>query len=315
MLLVFSYTGQRKLLPNKDLRKYFIDKKAFQGVENLKGFFCLGITSKAGCFARTLKVCGIMKVREMDIELYRQYSNTLGVRREPEWQYDETKSCGVNYNSLWQARIYDRRHRGFRDYNKEAEEIIALLGLDTDGTVLDMGCGTGAFAIHAAGYFRKIYAVDISNAMLKCARRKARKEKLSNIEFRQGGFLSYVHDAEPLDAIVSIAALHHLPDFWKIIALKRLARMVKTGGKLYINDVVFSFEPDRYKYSIKAFIQMMVDRTGPEFKWELETHFRQEYSTFGWVMEGLLEKAGFVIEKAEYREGFFATYLCQKKTE
>ena len=256
-----------------------------------------------------------MKVREMDIQLYRQCFDTLEVEREPDWQYDEAKSCGVNYNSLWQARIYDRRHRGFRDCKKEAKEIIALLGLDTDGTVLDMGCGTGAFAINAAGYFRKIYAVDISNAMLRRARRKAKKERLVNIEFRQGGFLSYVHDAEPVDAIVSIAALHHLPDFWKIIALKRLARMVKTGGKLYINDVVFSFDMTDYESFIKGFIRSMTDRMGDQMKKELETHFRQEYSTFSWIMEGLLEKADFIIEKADYREGFFATYLCKKKTE
>jgi len=256
-----------------------------------------------------------MKVREMDIQLYRQCFDTFEVEREPDWQYDEAKSCGVNYNSLWQARIYDRRHRGFRDCKKEAKEIIALLDLDTDGTILDMGCGTGAFAINAAGYFRKIYAVDISNAMLRRARRKAKKERLVNIEFRQGGFLSYVHDAEPLDAIVSIAALHHLPDFWKIIALKRLARMVKTGGKLYINDVVFSFDMTDYESFIKGFIRSMTDRMGDQMKKELETHFRQEYSTFSWIMEGLLEKADFIIEKADYREGFFATYLCKKKTE
>ena len=256
-----------------------------------------------------------MKVREMDIEFYRHNFSAPEAGHVPGWQYDEAKSCGVNYNSLWQARIYDRRHRGFRDYDKEAKEIIALLGLDTDGTVLDMGCGTGAFAINAAGYFRKIYAVDISNAMLRRARRKAKKDKLVNIEFRQGGFLSYVHDAEPVDAIVSIAALHHLPEFWKIIALKRLARMVKTGGKLYINDVVFSFDMTDYESFIKGFIRSMTDRMGDQMKKELETHFRQEYSTFSWIMEGLLEKADFIIEKADYREGFFATYLCKKKTE
>jgi hypothetical protein len=32
-------------------------------------------------------------------------------------------------------------------------------------------------------------------------------------------------------------------------------------------------------------------------------------------MEGLLEKAGFAIENANYQDGFLATYLCTKKGE
>lgn len=251
----------------------------------------------------------------MDIEFYSHYLNTLEARPEPAWQYDETKPCGVNYNDTWRAWIYDRCQEGFRDYKAESDQIIALLGLDSDATVMDMGCGTGAFVIHAAKHFKKVYAVDVSKAMLRRARKKARKTKLDNIEFCNGGFLTYVHNAEPVDAAVSVVAFHHLPDFWKMIGLRRLARMVKTGGKVYIKDVIFSFDPDRYKSCIKAFIQLMVNRTEPGMKWDLETHFRQEYSTFGWIMEGMLERAGLAIEMTDYGDKYFAVYLCTRKGE
>lgn len=251
----------------------------------------------------------------MDIEIYRKYSNSLESGTGPRWQYDERKPCGVNYNNTWHAWSYDRSHRKFRDYEAEGEEIIAALGSNKNHVVMDMGCGTGAFAIHAAKFFKKVFAIDISNAMLKRARRKARKAGLCNIEFRNAGFLTYEHGAEPVDALVSVAALHHLPDFWKMIALRRLAGVVKAGGKVYIRDVVFSFDPDRYKYSIRAFIQKMVNHIAPGMKWELETHFRQEYSTFGWIMEGMLEKAGLQIESADYKDKYFAAYLCTKKGE
>jgi putative AdoMet-dependent methyltransferase len=254
-----------------------------------------------------------MKVREMDVELYRNYMNGLNGKAEPGWQYDEAKPCGVNYNDIWHAWAYDRRQQVFRDYKTESKDIIALLGLDKNQKVIDMGCGTGAFAINAAKHLKKVYAVDVSNAMLRRARKKARKAKLDNIEFSKGGFLTYTHNAEPVDAIVSMSALHHLPDFWKMIGLQRLARMVKTGGKVYIKDVVFSFDLARYNSRIKAFIQIMINRTEPGMKWDLETHFRQEYSTCGWIMEGLLERAGFRIDKADYKDDFFATYLCTKK--
>jgi ubiquinone/menaquinone biosynthesis C-methylase UbiE len=257
----------------------------------------------------------MIKVREMDIEIYRRYSNSLESATGPQWQYNERKPCGVDYNNIWNAWSYDRCHRKFRDYEAEGEEIIAALGSIKNHVVIDMGCGTGAFAIHAAKFCKKVFAIDISNAMLKRARKKARKAGLDNIEFCDAGFLTYEHNAEPVDAVVSVTALHHLPDFWKMIGLRRLAGMVKTGGKLYIKDMVFTFNPDRYKYSIKTFIQKMVNRLAPEMRWELETHFRQEYSTFGWIMEGMLEKAGLQIESANYKDEYFAAYLCTKKGE
>jgi hypothetical protein len=40
--------------------------------------------------------------------------------------------------------------------------------------------------------------------------------------------------------------LHHLPDFWKQVTLLRMNRMLKTGGLLYIFDVVFDFAPEEY---------------------------------------------------------------------
>ena len=249
----------------------------------------------------------------MDIEIYRHYSSALEAKLDPGWRFDEVKSCGAKFNSFVYAGKYDKQHSKFRDYEKESEEIMSLLALEPQGTVMDMGCGTGAFAINAASYFKKVYAVDISQAMLKCARKKAKKAGLKNVEFCHGGFLTYQHCAEPVDAVVSVLVLHHLPDFWKLVGLLRLGQMLKTGGKFYLFDVVFSFNVEHYESCFKGFIESMTDRTGPEMKQAMESHFSREYSTFGWIMEGMLERAGFAIEKADYKDDFFGAYLCTKK--
>jgi putative AdoMet-dependent methyltransferase len=256
-----------------------------------------------------------MKVREMDIEFYRIYFNSLEAGRESAWRYNELKPCGVNYNSVICALSYDVHHGKFRDFQRESEQIISLLGLDTNQTVIDMGCGTGAFAVRAAKYSRKVYAVDISKAMLRCARRKAKKSKLDNIEFHRAGFLTYQHKAEPVDAIVSTAVLHHLPDFWKLTGLRRLAQMLKPGGKLYLFDVVFSFSADDCESRLKHWIKSTAERIGPTFAEEVKIHIRQEYSTYNWIMEGLLKQAGFIIETANYRDDLMAAYLCTRKEE
>jgi len=73
--------------------------------------------------------------------------------------YDEMKGCGAKFDNFFTARSYDKYHQTFRDYRRETEQIVTALGLDSSAAVLDMGCGTGAFAIHAAPHYRKIYAV------------------------------------------------------------------------------------------------------------------------------------------------------------
>ena len=251
----------------------------------------------------------------MDIEFYRRYFNSLEVGRKTKWQYNELKPCGVNYNGVLCALLYDIHHGKFRDYQREGKEIIALLGLNKDQTVIDMGCGTGAFAVHAAKHSRKVYAVDVSKAMLRCARRKAKKEKLDNVEFHRGGFLTYEHKAVPVDAIVSTAVLHHLPDFWKLTGLRRLAQMLKIGGRLYLFDVVYSFNVDDYESRLSKWVKSTAERIGFTFAEEVEIHIREEYSTCGWIMEGLLKQAGFVIEMANYKHDLMAAYLCTRKGE
>ncbi len=38
-------------------------------------------------------------------------------------------------------------------------------------------------------------------------------------------------------------ALHHLPDFWKAIALDRIATFLRPGGVLRLHDLIFDFQP------------------------------------------------------------------------
>jgi cyclopropane fatty-acyl-phospholipid synthase-like methyltransferase len=235
------------------------------------------------------------------------------MKQPPEWQYDEMRQCGVDYSDPAHVSAYDARHCTFRDFQKEADLIMALLDLDHHHTVIDMGCGTGAFTLTAAKQCAKLYAVDVSLPMLNTCRRKADQIGLTNIECCHGGFLTYEHQAEPVDAIVSVAVLHHLPDFWKLIGLQRSAAMLKPGGKFYLFDVVWSFDPAQYQHRLNRWTQMFKGDTDSEFQREPIIHARQEYSTCDWIMEGILERAGFCINQARYQDNYLAMYLCTKK--
>lgn len=229
------------------------------------------------------------------------------------WLYEESKSSGVDYSQQEQAQCYEKRHREFRDFRKEFDSMLSLLDLPHPETLtlIDMGCGTGAFALHATGIFKTVYAVDVSEAMLAQARAKADPTPC-NLVFAQGGFLSYEHKGEPADVVITKMALHHLPNFWKQIALLRINKMLKPDGAFYLHDVVYCFEPSDYAARINAWIDSLAAVSGEQLRRDLETHIRNEYSTFDWIMRGLLECAGFAIEKMQTDDGFFAEYACRK---
>jgi len=220
---------------------------------------------------------------------------------------------GVDFSKVEQVAAYDGMHKKFRDYEKATEEVIRRLGINSNSTVIDLGSGTGAFTLNAANKCRRIYAVDISAPMLDYCKQQAEKKGLSNIVFCQAGLLTYEHSGEPADAAVCVAVLHHLPDFWKGKALKRVFEMLRPGGRFLLFDIVFSSTETDLDRNIDLFINGMKKMVGPKMAEEAIIHVRDEFSTFDWILEGLLRRAGFQIDSAEYGSGFQTTYLCTKR--
>jgi hypothetical protein len=87
--------------------------------------------------------------------------------------------------------------------------------------------------------------------------------------------------------------------------------MLKPGGLLYIHDVIYA------QTDTEANISRWVDRLGEiggtQLRDEVATHVKEEFSTFDWIMDGLLERAGFSILSKEIVEGVIGTYLCKKE--
>ena len=228
----------------------------------------------------------------------------------PAWRWDETVAINFDFGDRKVVEAYDERHRRFRDIDGENEAVLARLALGPGQIAADFGCGTGAFARAAARRCGTVYAIDLSAAMLDYVGWKAREEGLENIVCRAGGFLTYVHDGPPFDAIHTSLALHHLPDFWKQEALERLAGMLKPGGRLHLMDVVFA--PENREANIDAWIAHMETQGGAEVAESIRGHVRKEFSTYTWILEGLLERAGFQIDHAEPSGGVLAHYYCTR---
>jgi SAM-dependent methyltransferase len=222
--------------------------------------------------------------------------------RKPKWVREELPLAGREHLDPAYVAEYDRKSP--TDWSAEISKLRAL-GIGPRSTVVDLGAGTGQFAEAMAPYVRRVVAVDVSAAMVA-------KMHERGIEAVQAGFLSYDHDGDPVDAVVTRNALHHLPDFWKALALSRLARMLSVGGVLVLKDLVFSFDPREAKMALEAWFASAP--SDPAEGWtadELAQHVRTEYSTFTWLLEPMLEHAGFEIrEKALSKNKIFAAYIC-----
>lgn len=234
------------------------------------------------------------------------------MKEGPKWLFDEFSQVGVDYTDENIVADYDREHERFRDFEQETNQIANGLELSKDSTVLDIGCGTGGLTMHLARICKHVYAVDASETMLSVLRGKIAKQGVKNVSLRQSGFLTYEHEGEEIDAIIVNITLHHLPDFWKQIALCRFYDLLKPSGRLFLADVVFGFDPRKYKEAIDAWLDHMRGVAGEQMAEESVVHVRDEFSTWEWIMTGMLERAGFKKDTELEIMPNLRAYVCSK---
>jgi ubiquinone/menaquinone biosynthesis C-methylase UbiE len=230
------------------------------------------------------------------------------------WWLDERAYAGREHADEQHARRYDAKmDSGAADQVRLQQEAGVL---HRQCTVVDMGAGTGQFALAAAEVCRRVVAVDVSPLMLARLLEKLKNSAVANVEVVDAGFLTYQHTGDLADLVYSRFALHHLPDFWQAIALRRMAEMLRPCGVLRLSDVVYAFEPDDAERYVEAWITQLMAQDA-QVGWtraEIAEHVRDEHSTFTWLLEPMIERAGFDIFDANYDgSGMLAQYLCWKR--
>ena len=226
----------------------------------------------------------------------------------PAWYYDDMRQVGVDFEDDDQVASYDERQQATAaDDNRLLDE----LGLSPDQVFVDIGCGTGILLVEAARRCRRAHGVDVSARMLAHAKNRAADEGIDNITFHHAGFLSLDLDDASVDLVTSKYALHHLPDFWKGLALERLYRALKPGGRLFLRDVVFSASPAEFPSVADAWTAWMQANTGYAAD-EIAGHIRDEHSTYAWIMEGLIRTAGFRLVEATYSGRAYGDFTAIK---
>lgn len=231
---------------------------------------------------------------------------------EPHWIPDELAHAGPEHLDASFVSGFD-----LKQGHPDPGDDLALLrsrGLSADSVVVDLGAGTGQFALPAARRFGRVVAVEISPAMRKALRERAAADGATTLECVRGGFLTYEHSGAPADAVFTRHALHQLPDFWKVQALRRIAGMLRPGGVLRLHDLIYDCAPDATETVLKRWLAEAPDESVTAYsREELTVHVRTEHSTFRWLFEPMLDATGFEIADSAFRGSVYASYTCVKR--
>ena len=223
---------------------------------------------------------------------------------------DELAHAGAEHLDEAFIAGYDRKQG-----HPDPEAHIAALegqGLGPTSVVVDLGAGTGQFALQAARRFGRVIAVDVSPAMVAALRAKAEAEGIANLTAERAGFLSF-DPGGPVDGVFTRHALHQLPDFWKAVALQRIADMLRPGGVLLLRDLIYDFSPAEAADVFAGWLAgAATDPVAGYTAADYAEHIRTEYSTFRWLLEPMLTAAGFEITDVHYERRLYGAYTCVK---
>ncbi|MGW1751463.1 class I SAM-dependent methyltransferase [Streptomyces sp. NPDC002092] len=165
------------------------------------------------------------------------------------------------------------------------ELICRKLALTTGQRLLDVGCGWGSLAIHAAReYGVNVVGITLSQEQAAYARKRVADEGLTDrVEIRVQDYRD-VPDG-PYDAIASVGMAEHVGKERYLEYAEDLYRLLKSGGRLLNHQIARRPQRDESSYSVDEFIDAYVFPDG-------------ELAPLGSTV-GQLERAGFEVRDVE----------------
>lgn len=149
----------------------------------------------------------------------------------------------------WDASAYDQLPLPHQRWGRDTIRRLALTG---DETVMELGCGTGRDAelLLDALPNGRVVAVDGSEQMLAQLRHRlaGRLDRITVVQadLRQASRQLF---NEPVDAVLSVATLHWLPDH--DVIFQTVAASLRTGGR-FVAEAGGAGNVDRVRAALRA---------------------------------------------------------------
>jgi cyclopropane-fatty-acyl-phospholipid synthase len=139
----------------------------------------------------------------------------------------------LDRSMTYSCALFSRGARTLEEAQRAKLELVcAKLALKQDERVLDVGCGWGAFVLHAASsHGVRAVGITLSPAQAELARRRVAEAGLQDrVEIRIADYRDL--RGERFDAIASIGMVEHVGASQIDIYAQRLAGLLDSGGRL-----------------------------------------------------------------------------------
>src|SRR5215203_4381170 len=192
------------------------------------------------------------------------------------------RDADSNYAKLPFRQFLEAEYTRNRISRQKIYHYILKDHLSKSDLVLDYGCGPGFLAKEVANFVRRVYACDISQGVLECAKVI---NAADNIEYIHADTtrLNAVSDGS-LDVVYSFAVIQHVTDQVLDEILESCTRKLKPGGKL-----VFQVQLEDPQWRSEA--EWRADTS-----WEGRLRYRYALHSFGRTsdfFQGAISKHGF----------------------
>lgn len=135
----------------------------------------------------------------------------------------------------------------------KVDEVLGALHLKPGSVVADIGAGAGAFTLPLAGAVKaegRVYAVDIEQGLVDHIMKKAKEEKVANVQGVLGKFTDPALPARDLDLAFIYDVLHHIEN--RAEYLRNLAGYLKPGGRIAVIDFYPEIGPHRNEPALQT---------------------------------------------------------------
>jgi ubiquinone/menaquinone biosynthesis C-methylase UbiE len=114
--------------------------------------------------------------------------------------------------------------------------LLENVGITSDDVVLEIGCGVGRVGKHMAPRCRRWIGTDVSPNMLRFAAENLRE--FQNVEFAElSGYDLRSISSETVDVVYCTVVFPHLSQWDRYSYVEEAFRVLRPGGKLYVDNV------------------------------------------------------------------------------
>lgn len=141
-----------------------------------------------------------------------------------------------------QAEKFDAKFMNFTN-EEYLQYMVSCIAPDKSDNVLEVAAGTCICGRSLAPFVENVTCLDMTDAMLKVGKKKAKEQRLQNINFLLGDAENLPFPDNSFDIAISRLAFHHFtnPEH----CFSEMARVLTPGGKLVVIDMEAPEEPLR----------------------------------------------------------------------